>query len=117
MALQGLLAGRLRERVTIQQDTRTTDTQGGRSVAAATLATVWASVEPWATQMDEMQRAGAMTTTRRYRVRLRYRADVTEKMRVLWTPFLASTAKTLEISAVNVVSRDQLSLDCIEVAA
>ncbi len=106
----------LTERVTFQRDVAVSDTQGGRAVAPAELDTVWAAVIPWATQSDETVRAGATTSTSRYRVRTPYRVDVTPAMRLLWTPYGFAAPKTLEISAVNIVSRTELSLDCVEVA-
>ena len=117
MRVKALCRADLRDRVAILSDTATSDGQGGRTVTTTTLETVWASVEPWQVQGDETLRTGGVTPTARYRVRMRYRADVTPQMRVTWTPYRATVAKTLEISAVNLVSRDQIWLDCVEVAA
>lgn len=115
--MKALCRSDLTERVVIEYDATTTDSQGGRNTVPTALATVWASVQPWATQVDEMLRVGGTTATARYRVRLRYRTDVTPAMRLRWTPYQATSAKVLEISAVSIVSRDEIRLDCLERAA
>jgi SPP1 family predicted phage head-tail adaptor len=110
--------GALRDVVTIQRKSGTTDTQGGRSTAWADVATAWASVTPWSTQQDESIRAGAVTATGHYRVELHYRADVTPAMRVRWTPYYGDV-KTLEIQAVSPKDgeRSRVLLDCVEAAS
>lgn len=107
--------GQLSERLTIQQKTTTDDGQGGRAKSWATLATVWGSVVP--VSMGEKLQAAAIGAVLAYKVTLRYRADVTPQMRVLWTPFLSQTTKTLEIHGVQPMDgeRSRLSLDCSEV--
>lgn len=103
--------GQLSDRVTIQQPTFTAGVP-----AWPTLATVYAAVEPWATQRDEAIAGEAPKGENRYRVTMWYRADVTPTMRLQWTPFLASTAKTLDISAVSLLpDRLYMRLDCVEV--
>lgn len=114
MAVSRVRAGDLRERVIVQRATTTADTQGGRTTTWSALATVPASVVPWETQQDEALRADALTAMARYRVWLRYRPDVTPTMRLSWTPYRMSTAKTLEIQAVSLRGRELLLLDCVE---
>lgn len=110
--------GALRERVTLQQATTATDTQGGRTQTWSTLATVWANVSAWPTQPDETIRAGAVNSTLHYRVEMQYRADVAPAMRVSWTPYQSTTARTLEIMGVAPKDgfRVRLLLDCVESA-
>jgi SPP1 family predicted phage head-tail adaptor len=107
--------GRLRERVTLQQATTTTDAQGGSATTWATLDTVWASIEPVSGR--EQIQAGAMGSQVGYRVGLRYRGDLSASHRLAWTPFWASTVKTLEITSVS-PSPDHRSVEllCVEVA-
>ncbi len=49
-------------------------------------------------------------------VTLRWRTDIDETMRVLWTPYKATTAKTLEIHSVLPLDggRSFLKLQCSE---
>ena len=44
--MPGLRSGSLRRRITIQQRSATKDTFGGQSTTWATIATVWADIEP-----------------------------------------------------------------------
>lgn len=110
--------GSLRERLTIQYKSTTSDGQGGRSVSwNNTLAVVWARMT--ALSGRELLQAGAIGSTVVYRAVIRVRSDVTAKMRVTWTPSWSSATptKTLEISAVRPSSSDPtswLELDCSE---
>lgn len=108
-------AGQLRERVTIQSKTTVADGEGGRTPTWSTLATVWAQVE--ALRMGERLQATALGSALVWRVVMRYRADVTPQMRLQWTPWKASAAKTLEIHGVQPDPRDRaaLVLECSEV--
>lgn len=107
------LTGELTERVAIVQDTKTPDTQGGRSASPTTLATVFASVRPL--NGREQMQAEAIGSHVAYEVTIRHRGDVTPQMRLTWTPY-GGSAKTLQIVAVRQPERDRLLLDCAEVA-
>lgn len=107
------LTGSLTERVAITQDTKTPDTQGGRSASESTLATVWARVRPLSGR--ELMQAQAVSSEVQYEVTIRYRADVTPQMRLTWTPYQGAAARTLQILAVRQGERDALLLDCGEV--
>lgn len=108
--------GDLRDRFTIQQKTTVADSQGGRSTTWSTLATVWANVR--ALGAGERIQAATLGSHLRYVVTIYYRADVTPSMRGSWTPYKASTAKTLEIHGVQALDSERvwLTLDCGEVA-
>jgi SPP1 family predicted phage head-tail adaptor len=104
-------AGQLRHRVTIQQDTAASDGQGGRTVTSGTLvANLPAQVEPLSGR--ELLQAQAIGSQVSYRVRLRFREDITPRMRVV----LPSTfgGATLQIHAVRIEDgqRQALVLDC-----
>lgn len=103
-------AGALAHRVTIQQDTPTSDGQGGRTVTTSTLARVWAEVVPLSGR--ELLQAQAIGSQVSYRVRVRFREDITPQMRLV----LPSTfgGQTLQIHAVRVEGglRESLVLDC-----
>lgn len=116
--------GELKDRVLIAKQSATTDTQGGRAVTwvdlisgnASSWTKWWAKVEPIVTD-ETLPASTAITALQTYRVILRYRADITAKMRVLWTPYSTATAtqKTLEIHGVRLLhGRAFLQLDCAE---
>lgn len=78
-------AGALRERVTLQSATEASDGAGGQTLTWANVATdpvVWARVEP----TEGREKFAAMQIQGRYthRVTLRYRTDLTLKLRVVW---------------------------------
>ena len=124
--------GSLTDRVVIQQNTTTPDSQGGRSsswVASAfdvvafdeeafagdaPLAIVWANVR--ALGAREQLQSQAVGSDASYTVTVRYRADITPSMRLLWTTYLGS-AKTLQILGVQPLDgrREFLALTCGEV--
>jgi SPP1 family predicted phage head-tail adaptor len=110
--------GPLTERLTVQTRTATTDTQGGRSVAWSTLATVWAALESF-TAAERLQ-AQAIGSQQGLRFRVRRRLDVTPSMRVSWTPTFPpnASARTLEIHGVAPVDdgRTWMRLECGEVS-
>jgi SPP1 family predicted phage head-tail adaptor len=104
-------AGTLTDRVVIQQNTTTADSQGGRASSWGTLATVWAAVRP-AGAAEQLQ-VGAVQSVVSYAVTIRYRADVTPAMRLSWTPY-GGSAKTLQVLGVYPVDggRTFLQLTC-----
>lgn len=109
--------GLLRERVTIQQNTKTADSQGGFSSSWGTLAIVAAQVTPLSGR--EVLQAASIGSEVAFRAVIRTRTDVRPTMRLQWTPSWASGAptKTLEISAVRPDLREPtayLELDCAE---
>lgn len=110
--------GNLTERVTIQQNTTTADTHGGRSSSWGTLATVWAHVQ--GLSGSEVLRAEAVAAGMRYVVTIYARNDVTAKMRLAWTPSHDSdnAQRTLEILAPPRFVGDRLfmELDCGELS-
>lgn len=75
-------AGQMRERVTIQQENETSDGGGGYSVAWIDVASVAAQVRPLRgkEQLEHMQ----MQDSTLFTVTIRYRSDVTPKMRLDW---------------------------------
>lgn len=76
------LIGRMRDRVSIQSETRTSDGRGGYTKTWTTLATVWAQISPL--RAAEQVEAGALQGVTVFRATIRYRDDVTTPMRVLW---------------------------------
>ena len=82
-------AGKLRERVTVQIASGTTNALGETVLAWADSSAVWASVE--GVSAREALTAGQQETTVSHRVRLRYLPGLTQNMRFAWR------SRTLEI--------------------
>ena len=75
-------AGKLRERVTVQIASGTTNTLGETILAWNNSTTVWASVE--GVSAREALAAGQEETNITHRVRLRYLPGLTQQMRFAW---------------------------------
>ena len=102
--------GSLRTRLTVQQRSSTTDVGPVKTVAWSTLAAVWAEVVP--VQGIEQRQVGAAIATTTYRVRIRYRTDVTPAHRIVWG------SVTLQVNAAYDPDgrRQYLELRCSAVA-
>jgi SPP1 family predicted phage head-tail adaptor len=74
------MIGALRHRVTIEQKTAAPDGGGGFAESWNALATVWAAIETL--EGAEILRAEQIMGETRFRLRIRYRGDVTAAMRV-----------------------------------
>jgi SPP1 family predicted phage head-tail adaptor len=74
--------GKLRERVTVQIASGTTNALGETVLAWADSSAVWASVE--GVSAREALTAGQQETTVSHRVRLRYLPGLTQNMRFSW---------------------------------
>jgi len=74
--------GKMRERVTLQQESNTADGYGGQVLAWSDVATVWAKVEPLSgrEQIEADKLQGVVNT----RITIRYRSDVVPGMRLTW---------------------------------
>lgn len=77
-------AGRLRERVVIQKEVVSRDSFGAEVNPWQDVATVWASVRPGASGERFISAADQMQATITHTVRIRQRAGVSPKMRLLW---------------------------------
>jgi SPP1 family predicted phage head-tail adaptor len=86
-------------RITIQQATETRDDHAGVTHTWADVATVWARLDHPQTSNDEAQEAGKQTVHRRTEFTIRYRSDVTEKMRVVYN------SENYDILTVQEISR------------
>ncbi len=74
--------GRMRERVTVQVASGTTNALGETVLTWATTSSVWASVE--GVSAREALEAGQQDTTITHRVRLRYLPGLTQRDRLAW---------------------------------
>lgn len=82
-------AGKLRERVTVQVASGSTNTLGETVLAWSDSSAVWASVE--GVSAREALLAGQQDTTVTHKVRMRYLPGLTQQMRFSWR------SRTLEI--------------------
>lgn len=103
-------AGALRNRVRLQQNTTTQDSTGMPVSGWADIATVWGSIEP----LDgrELIQAGQVAAEVNTRIRIRYRAGLDAKMRVL----TEDGARAFEIHAIiqPELRTKELELLCLE---
>lgn len=76
------MLGSLRERVTIQTFTDTSDGGGGSTRTWTNLATVWANVKP--VRGRETQDTGRLASLQTYLVTIRYRTGFDTTARLLW---------------------------------
>lgn len=101
--------GKLRERVTVQIASGSTNTLGETVLAWSDSTSAWASVE--GVSAREALAAGQQETTITHRVRLRYLPGLTQQMRFSWR------AKTLNIvSLLEYGNRTEHVAICEEVA-
>lgn len=86
--------GRLRERVTIQQATERRNAMGETVQTWEMFAERWASVDGLSSREVLLQ--GQQQTEVSHRVRMRYVADMTSTMRILWRGRVLEIASLLE---------------------
>lgn len=87
-------AGKLRERVTIQQATESRNALGETTLAWSTFAERWASVE--GVSAREALELGQADVSITHRVRMRYLDGMTHNMRVLWRGRVLEIVSLLE---------------------
>ncbi|HAD25887.1 MAG TPA: head-tail adaptor protein [Alphaproteobacteria bacterium] len=87
------MIGDLRHRVTLQQVVDVADAGGGSTQSWQDVVTLWAEILPLSGGEDV--RAMAVSSTQKYRLRLRYRADITPAQRFV------RDAQILNIRAVR----------------
>lgn len=92
-------AGELRRRITLEQETRTSDGGGGSAQTWAPFATVYAKVAPLTgTEAGVASQVGSAVT---HRVEIRYRAGVTSKMRINYGGRILNVRAVLNIEERN----------------
>jgi SPP1 family predicted phage head-tail adaptor len=101
-------AGRLRHRITLQEERPTRDSYKAEVLGWVDVATVWAAVEPL--RGREYFSAQQVNSEVSHRVTIRYRSGVTSAMRVLFG------SRVLQIDGVINVNEQnrELQLMCIE---
>ncbi len=111
-----MTAGSLSERLVIRTTTTASDSQGGVTETASTVATIWG--EPLPLSASEQLQAESVGSHALYRFRVRVRSDVTPGMTASWTPRWPSgmSAKVLQITGVQPLpDRQFMQLSCAEV--
>jgi SPP1 family predicted phage head-tail adaptor len=104
-------AGRLTDRIVIEQATETRNAVGEVSLSWSTFATVWADVS--ALSGREAERYGQIVGFTGHKVTIRALAGVKPAMRILY-----AGSRTLEIGAINEYERGwYMELICTEKAA
>jgi SPP1 family predicted phage head-tail adaptor len=100
--------GDLRHRITFQREVKTADGSKGFTVAWRDLISVWASVEPLSGR--EFFAAHQMKAEITHRVKIRYRTDITVKMRI------KHRDRVLEIESIidKKERREELEIFCRE---
>lgn len=76
------MIGSLRHRLIVQQPDRTADAGGGATIVWTDVATVWGAVEPLSGREKIVAERPQATVT--HKVKLRYRADIDARMRILF---------------------------------
>lgn len=98
----------LKHRVTLQRISRAEDGQGGFTETWDDIATLWASIEPL--KGYERMQAMQLKTPTTHRVRLRYRADVTTKDRLIYDGRAFDVAEAINEGEAKL----WLRLSCVE---
>ena len=83
-ANQENLPGRLRQRVLIEQPIETPDASGGFITSWHEVATVWAEIRSVRVGRSELAVAGKLQSENWFEMTMRYRNDITTKMRVTY---------------------------------
>lgn len=100
-------AGRLNQRVTLQQRAAGVDALGQELTTWSDVATVWAEVQPL--RGREYFAAGQLQSAVDVRVRIRWRAGVVPAMRVVWRGEPMEIVSVIEPDAAKV----SLELMCV----
>ncbi len=91
------------------------DAQGGRKANWATLDTIWGEFLPL--RSTERLQLAALQSNVTYRFRVRRREDITNKMRLQWTPNWPKGGVTRTIEIGGVIDEDNptyILVDCLD---
>lgn len=100
----------MNKRVAIQVDTQTPDGQGGFTSSWATIATVWASINP--VKGYEKFQAGQLQTPVTHDILIRYRSGIITANRLLFNSRIFEIKEIINQNEDNVF----LKLKCLEKA-
>lgn len=76
------MIGQMRERIKFQQESDVADGGGGFTSTWINYRTVWARVSP--VKKDEELEADQLQAEVLYKIMIRHRTDINEKMRIVW---------------------------------
>lgn len=109
-------AGRLNRKVTLESPSPTRGAGGALVEGWATIATVWAALEPAGAK--EAMESGKVTAEVSHRIIIRHRTDVTPRCRVSMSDTASSPATTRRFRIVGVINprdgRQELHLMVLE---
>ena len=97
------LAARMRQRVTIEQPSESSDGAGGAVISWTSVATVWAEVMPLRSGNVEVLFAGQLEARGTHRITIRYRDDVDTSMRVSYAGRVFNIRRIHNVSEANVM--------------
>ncbi len=92
-----LLASDMHERVTFQREVVVADNLGGGVRTYEDVVTLWAQVIPISAQ-DMVSDIGIEAVVN-YRIRLRYRSDITSALRILWDEKILTISAVVDVAA------------------
>ncbi len=101
-----IAAGRLSERIAIEQKSVTRAANGEEVVTWTTYATTWAEVTPL--RGREFFAAAQMQDSIDYRIRIRYRSGVVPQMRIMWRGTPLDIVSVIDVGAM----REELEIMC-----
>lgn len=94
--------GQFRHRVTFQQESQTSDGQGGYTKTWTNIATVWAKVEP--IKQREREEAMSIGTDRTHKITTRYQSSINDvSYRISWGTRIFNITSVLNINERNVI--------------
>ena len=108
--MKPLVINQLRERVRIEYPVTVSDEQGGQTVSWATLADVFAEVEPTSNYTTQRNLADQVAARAGYRVTMRARSDVDASMRIIWKAHTLKISGLHEVDALLVIQTYEESL-------
>lgn len=101
--------GKLRHRLTIQEPTETKNAYGELITSWSTYETVWGSVEPL--RGRELWAAREKEARIDVRIRIRYLADITAKMRIIFGSHIYQIESIIDVELLH----NEMQLMCYEV--
>lgn len=97
------LSARLKHRVVIEQPIYTTDAAGGGTIVWSELSTVWAEIRSHSGGTGESLFAGKLEASATHYITMRYRDDVTTKMRIRYDGRTFNIRRVENVDAADVM--------------
>lgn len=97
------LAARLRHRLSIEQPVYTEDAAGGGTTLWSEVATVWGEIRTRGSGGGERLFGGALEASATQDVTIRYRSDVTPKMRIVHGGRVLNIRRVENVDGANVI--------------